>query len=360
VLLQSAQILDFSQEIQEYKISIRSFYHLPHIFDHVVKYHYQELGKRVLVLGTHDDSYYAVHVRNILREECSFSAPLVELQFAERVELNDFDEVLVCYNKYLVQPLIKSWASKVSLPIVYLDDLIARYHWIFHYAEALSTVYGLRDVVRGLSGQPIEETRALQFDAWRALRRDLIARGKHIRNLFVHGSGCGILPLLLRDCATNVRVYDSNPAYNSSLRVSQHVGKCSIYEESQIGVDLKRVTDEDCVVFCDSFNRCADPADVVTLMASLEDYYVTSFLSCPTKPMQRAMFRAVGDRNVAFGAEDRRDLRCLAFTHRIWLPREGTFEELLGTKTRVVYENNEHFGRNEEYASGYVVLTPLR
>jgi len=354
--VEHAFVLSIGSEVENYEIPIRDHFNIPHVFDHIVKFHYAGTKKRVLVLGSQKDDYYGIHIRNILREECGIMAPLVELRLASRVNLDDFDEILICYNKYLVRPLLAHWTDQLNTPIVYLDDLISRYHWIFHLCESLSSVFNLRDIIRGLMGHAVEETRALQFDAWTALRRDLAERASGTRNLLIYGSGCGVLPFLLRNCGANVRVYESDPVYKSNLRVAQHLGKFSFYEDSQFESDLDRLTDEDCVVFCDAINRCADPSEIVPLMKKAGAYYLTSFLSTATKPMQPALFRDIGDANVAFGRENRRDRRCYGLAHYIWLPRENSLREALGSEFRKIYETNEYFLRPEEYASGYVAL----
>ena len=354
--MESAQLVSFGLESQNYEIPIRSHFQVANIFDHIVKYHYYGSNKRLLILGSHNDSYYGAHVRNILREECDISAPLVELPLASRVRMEDFEEILVCYNKALVKPVLRPWGEQLKIPATYLDDLISKYHWIFQYCETLSSVFSLRDIVRGLMGQPVEETRAQQFDAWSAVRRDLLARAKDTRNLLIHGSGCGLLPFILRDCAKSVRVYESDPIYQNNARVAQYLGKFSVYEEPQFETDLRRVTDEDCVIFCELFNRCDEPAQIASMMRRAGSFYLTSFLSCPTKPLQPAIFREIGGQSIAFGREDRRDRRCYGATQRLWLPRENALEDLLGGEFRSVYQSNEHFGRPEEYASRLVAL----
>ena len=356
--MDDAQLLSFGIEAADTNIQIRQYYDIPPIFDHIIKFHYQGTEKKVVVVGNQSDLYYAVHARNILREECGLSAPLVDIHLLPRIHLEGFDEILVCYNRHLVSPYLQSWQPPQKLSIVYLDDLISMHHWIFAIAESLSRVFSLRDIVRGLLGQPVEETRALQFDAWAAVSRAMQERAKQYRNVFIYGSGCGVLPLLLRKHARIVRVYESNPVYLNNIRVAQHLGKLSVYDEAQFAEDMDRATDEDCVIFCDALNRTAEPALLSPLLARAGRYYLTAFLSSRTKPEQAAIFRTVREgQNVPFGREDRRDRRCYGATHSIWLPRENALRETLGAEYRTIYESNEHFGRAEEYASGYVALS---
>jgi hypothetical protein len=360
----SAHLHSIGQELRLGATQIRSHYQILPIFDQLVKFEFAQTNSNVLLVGNIDDSYYAVQIRNILREECGVAAPLVEIELLAAVDLQGFDTILICYNKASVDRQIAAWKTAAVPPIIYLDDLISKYHWLISVCGSLNEGFKARDVVRGLLGEPVEETRALQFDGWNALRAVLEARNVRYDKMMIYGSGCGLLPVVLRKVASaEIVVYESDPVYLSNLRLTQAIVNFGVRREADFADDLlasneRRGAATACVILCDSANRVADPEDLAKILSIASGpLFLSMFVSSKTKPAEAAVFRRVAERNIAFNPQYRRDLRCYGTGPVIWLPREKAVKDLLGTsKFNFLYETNEYFASDNEYASAYLVI----
>jgi len=356
--MQDALLTSLGTELAETSIRIKDHYCGPAIFDHIVKFHYDSHPRDVLVLGSSTDSYYGVHVRNILREECGINAPLIDIQALPRIVVAGFAEILVCYNRAQVEPYLTSWAPPAGTSLVYLDDLLSRYFWLFTVTQSLETVFSLRDTIRGLLGQGVEQTRALQFDSWNAVAKHIREAARKHDTLFLVGSGCGLLPTLLRGLAKKIVVFESDPLYLSNLTVAAQFSPCEIAPFADFHNVLGASNDAwNCVILCDALNRISEPERLEPVFSRLADYYFTGFLSCETKPPRPAVFRKIGARNIAFGQETCRDRRCHGEMPWIWLPREKSLNDIFQVSEFVtLHANDELFVRHDEHASAYVAL----
>jgi hypothetical protein len=362
----SAYLASLAQEVSDEPISIRDFYQNAHIYEHLVKFEYANTTQRLLVTGDRSDAYFGVHIRNILREECGVRAPMIDIELLHSANIHEFDEIIVCYNKGQVQHHIEDWKPADCPRLVYLDDLISKYFWLLEICELLWSRLGPRDVVRGILGQSVEQTSALQLDGWNALRTALLARSEPIGRLVLHGSGAGLLPLILRDVPAKSKiVYESNVLYRKILNASKAYIGFDIAPEEQFLADADGKKSGsgrgECVIFCDTLSRISDPKYLPPYFAGLQSWYATMFLSCETKPHQAAIFRKIGDINAAFGRVDARDMRCYGQTRAIWMPRERGLSDLFRDYAiSRIYESNDQFSQGNEFSSGYLVIEATR
>jgi hypothetical protein len=359
-----AHLYSLGRELAISRIKIRMHYQTLQMFDQLVKFEYVGSTNRILVVGSSEDSYCGAQIRKILRDECDIYAPLVDIELLSSVVLDQFDIILICYNKAQVHWTISSWRTADLPRVVYLDDIISKYHWLISICESLSKVFRISDIVRGLLGEPVTDTSSLQLDGWNSLRSHLENVKTRYANILIHGSGCGLLPVVLRHCVgSQLTVYESDPVYLSNLRLTQTLANFEVKPQEEFLPNLLDAKSRGdvrgtCIILCDSVNRIADPKDLAEILGPPSiPLFLTMFVSSETKPDQAAVFRRIGERNIAFNAQDQRDRRCYGSSQSIWLPREKSVRELVGTsKFITLYESNEYFASNREYASSYVVI----